>query len=233
MKTQYLLSVAALALLAACSKPAGDAAPKAAATAEAPVTVTAPSGVYKNDPAHSSLTWTINHLGYSNYTARLTKVDATLNFDAADPAKSTIEVVIDPKSVVTNYPGDFKAGHPTSPYNSFDDEIAQGEGFLNGGKFPTITFKSTSVEKTGPKTAKVTGDLTFLGVTKPVTLDAEYVGGAASHPMMKTGVIGFSAVGKFLRSDFGMAKSPLGDEATIRFDAEFNQQVAAPAAPAA
>lgn len=233
MKARYLAAAAALVLVAACSKPAQETATPSTVAAETPVSVQAPAGVYKNDPNHTSLTWTLNHLGYSNYTARLMGVDATLTLDPVNPANSRIDATIDPLSVATNYPGDYKATHGDSPYASFDEAIGKGEGFLNGAKFPTITFKSTAVEQTGPKTAKVTGDLTFLGVTKPVVLEAAYVGDAAQHPMTKAGVIGFSAVGKFNRSDFGMAKGPLGDEVTIRFDGEFNQQAAAPAAPPA
>jgi polyisoprenoid-binding protein YceI len=229
MQVRHALSIAAVsafALLGACSKPATET-PKPTAAAEAPISVKAPSGVYKNDPYHTTLTWTLNHLGTSNYTAEILKTEATLTLDAANPTKSAIELTINPANVSTNFSGDFKGTHPTSPYKSFDEEIAQGEGFLNGGKFPTITFKSTAVEQTGPKTANVTGDLTFLGVTKPVTVQAEYVGDAAAGAMGGP-VIGFSAVGKFKRSDFGMAKSPLGDEVTIRYDAAFQ-----PAKPAA
>lgn len=220
-----LASVAVIALLGACSKPAGDAAaPKTVAAAEAPVALKAPSGVYKNDPNHTTLTWTLNHLGVSNYTAEITKTDATLTLDAANPANSKIEITVDPTSVRTNFAGDFKGTHPGSPYNSFEEELSKGEGFLNTGKFPTATFKSTSVVSTGAKTADVTGDLTFLGVTKPVTLQAEYVGDVASGPMGMGPSIGFSVVGKFLRSDFGMPKNPmLGDEVTIRYDAGFMQ----------
>ncbi|MNE38200.1 hypothetical protein D3C80_1320900 [compost metagenome] len=78
----------------------------------------------------------------------------------------------------------------------------------------------------------MTGDLTFLGVTKPVTLDATFGGEIEKHPFMQVPTIGFAAEGKFKRSDFGMPVGPVGDETTIRFDGEFLQQVA-PAAPAA
>ena len=78
----------------------------------------------------------------------------------------------------------------------------------------------------------VAGGAPFLGVTKPVTLDATFNGDLEKHPFMPVPAIGFAAEGKFKRTDFGMPLGPVGDEVTIRFDAEFVQE-AAPAAPAA
>ncbi|KAK0330672.1 hypothetical protein LTR94_031921, partial [Friedmanniomyces endolithicus] len=114
---------------------------------------------------------------------------------------------------------------------SWSEDIAKNKVFLNATAFPQITFKSTKVELTGTRTAKVTGDQTFLGVTKPVTLDATFNGDLEKHPFVPAPAIGFSAEGKFKRTDFGMALGPVGDEVTIRFDAEFIKEVA-PAAPA-
>lgn len=187
--------------------------------------IKAPKGTYKDDPNHSSLTFKILHFGLSNYTARFTKFDATLELDPAKLAASSVSVTIDPTSVKTDYPGDFKAGHKDSPYNSFEEEIAQGPKYLNAGKFGTITFKSTKVVQTG-KGLKVTGDLTFLGVTKPVTLDATVVGSVEKHPYMGKGVVGFSAQTVFKRSDWGMTgtQAYLGDDVTIIFEGEFDQQ---------
>lgn len=187
--------------------------------------VKAPAGEYKLDPNHASLTFKIVHFGLSNYTARFTRFDAALTLDPAKLTRSSVTVTIDPASVRTDYSGDFKAGHKDSPYQSFDEEIAKGDKFLNGVKFPAITFKSTSV-KQGPKGhLAVTGDLTFLGVSKPVTLDAVVVGSVAKHPYMGVGVVGFSATTRFKRSDWGMTGTQafLGDDVTIIFEGEFDQ----------
>ena len=187
--------------------------------------IKAPSGAYKNDPYHSSLTFKILHMGLSNYTARFTKFDAALNLDAAKLGSSSVTVNIDPTSVRTDYSGDFKAGHKDSPFKSFDEEIARSDKFLNTDKFPTITFKSTKVAQTD-KTLKVTGDLTFLGVTKPVTLLGSVVGSVEKHPYMGKGVVGFSATGTVKRSEWGMVGTQafLGDDVTIIFEGEFDQQ---------
>lgn len=230
-----ILAVSAAALLAACSPAADKSAPTADAASTAPVALKAPAGVYVMDPTHASLQWSIGHNTISNYTARFNKFDAKVTLDPANLANSSVEVSIDPTSVDANYTGDYTGTHAGSGFKSWSEDIAKNKNFLNAVAFPQITFKSTQVELTGPRTAKVTGDLTFLGVTKPVTLDATFNGEIEKHPFMQVPTLGFAAEGKFKRSDFGMPVGPVGDETTIRFDGEFLQQVApaAAAAPAA
>ena len=196
----------------------------AASVAAKGADIKAPKGAYKVDPNHASLTFKIDHFGLSHYTARFTKFDASLQLDPAKLGNSTVTLTVDPKSVKTDFPGDFKAGHKDSPFNTFDEEIARGEKFLNADKFPEISFKSTKVTGEG-KNFKVTGDLTFLGQTHPVTLDAEVVGSIEKHPYMGVGVVGFSAQGKFKRSEWGMTGTQmfLGDDVTILFEGEFDQ----------
>ena len=197
----------------------------ASAVAAKGVDIKAPKGSYKNDPSHSSLTFKIDHMGLSHYTARFTRFDATLDLDPAKLTASSVTVNIDPTSVRTDYSGDFKAGHKDSPYKTFDEEVSRGDKFLNADKFGTISFKSTKVVQTA-KGLKVTGDLTFLGVTKPVTLDTEIVGSVEKHPYMGKGVVGFSAHGTVKRSEWGMTGTQafLGDDVTIIFEGEFDQQ---------
>jgi polyisoprenoid-binding protein YceI len=195
-----------------------------AATAKG-VDIKAPKGIYKNDPDHSSLTFKVLHMGLSNYTARFTKFDATLELDPAKPGSSSVTVNVDPTSVRTDYAGNFKAGHKDSAFKSFDEEIARDGKFLNSDKFGTITFKSSKVEQVG-ETLKVSGDLTLLGVTKPVTLLGSVVGSMEKHPFFGKGVVGFSATGTVKRSDWGMTgtQSFIGDNVTIIFEGEFTQQ---------
>ncbi len=187
--------------------------------------IKAPKGTYKNDPLHSSLTFKIDHMGLSHYTARFTKFNATLDLDPAKLANSSVTVNIDPTSVRTDYSGDFKAAQKDSPYKTFDEQIARDNKFLNADKFSTVTFKSAKVAQTG-ETLKITGALTFLGVTKPVTLLGNVVGSAEKHPFLGKGVVGFSATGTVKRSDWGMigTQSFLGDDVTIIFEGEFDQQ---------
>ncbi|WP_340691308.1 YceI family protein [Hyphomonas sp.] len=233
-----LASVSALALVA-CGAPTApaesaatpaDAAPVAvpeAVPAEAPAADIkyGKAATYKIDPNHASLIWRVKHMGLSNYTARFTNFDATLVFNPDDASATSLTATIDPTSVETDYPGDFKAGHADSPYDTFDEEIAQSGDYFNAGAFPQITFNSATVTKTGPDTGTVTGDLTFLGVTKPVTLDVKYNGVAQFPWAPEQDHIGFSATGTLTRSDFGLsAGTPyVGDEVEIVIEAEFGE----------
>ncbi len=141
-----------------------------------------------------------------------------------------VEATVDPRSLTLPHP---PAG--------FFKELT-GPQWLDAGKFPAITFHSTSVELTGPKTAKVTGDFTLHGVTKPVVLDVIFNGGYAGHQMDPHARIGFSATGKLKRGDFGVAfgiPAPgttmgVGDEVDVAIEAEFSgPPFVAPAKPAA
>lgn len=193
---------AALAVLAVAGAPAAAQSAK----------IDAPAGEYVLDKTHASITWKVMHLGMSHYTARFTGFDMALVLDPVTPTKSTISVTIDPRSVETDFPFPEK--------EDFDKVIA--EKFLMAGEHPTITFQSSSLKTTGPKTGKLTGNLTLMGVTKPVTLDVK-LNGAMVHPFRKIPVIGFSATGTFKRSDFGstVLQGPVGDEITVIIEAEF------------
>lgn len=211
--------------VAACSQPPADKAPeaKAADAAATPAAAaapnTAPAGAYKIDKTHASVTFKVNHLGMSNYTARFTGIDGALAFDPANPAAMSVEASVDTKSIETDY--------PNSDVN-FDAELS-GAKWLDAAKFPKITFKSTKVETTGANTAKVTGDFTLHGVTKPLTLDVTFNGGYASAAMDPNPRIGFSATGKIKRSEFGLGfgvPAPgstfgVGDDVSIIIEAEF------------
>lgn len=187
----------------------------AAAPAIANPLADVPAGVYKVDPAHNSVTWRVSHLGLSNYTARFTSVEAAIEFDPAKTENSKLTVSIDPTSVKTDY--------PYSDKKNFDKVLAEDKIWFNASVHKTITFKSSKVEMTGPKTAKVTGDLTLLGVTKPITLDATLNGAMKEQPFAKKPALGFSASGQIKRSEFGMSTYvPLvGDEVTLLIEAEF------------
>lgn len=233
-------ALAALSMAACSQQPAQDAgkadtaaAPAAPATpvAKAPVNE-APPGAYKLDRDHASLTFRVNHMGLSRYTARFTDMSADLQFDPANPSAMTLSATVDPRSLETDFHGD-------KP--DFDAELA-GPSWLDAAKFPQITFKSTKVEVTGPATANVTGDLSLHGVTRPVTLKTTFNGGAKPNNMDPMGSrIGFSAEGSLKRSEFGVAygiPAPgsnfgVGDEVEFFIEAEFTQPAATPAAPAA
>ena len=212
------ISTLAIAMSAGLAQAESQGAGK---SAEAPAPLKAPAGAYVMDPTHASLQWSFVHNKISHYTARFNKFSAEITLDPSNMAKSSVTARIDPASVDANYPADYKATHAKTGFNSWSEDIARNKNYLNAGQFPEITFKSTRVELTGPRTAKVTGDMTFLGVTKPLTLDATFVGELEKHPFTKQPAIGFKAEGAFKRSDFGMPVGFVGDEVTIRFDGEF------------
>ncbi len=158
------------------------------------------------DPAHADVGFTVNHLGFSDTFGRFNKVEGVILFDEDKLEASSVEVTIDAASVDTNH--------------AKRDEDLRSENFFDVAKFPTITFKSTGIEKTGENTGRITGDLTLHGVTKPVVLDATFIN-KAPHPLPSyNGVIvaGFSGTTKIKRSDFGMTTyaPAIGDEIAIR-----------------
>lgn len=175
---------------------------------------TLPSGSYQLEKPHASLLFRVKHMGLSHYTARLTDFDIALDFDPANLATSHVKAIINPLSV--------QADHPTD--KDWDRRI--GEDLLKGKQFPQIVFDSTRVEPTGDYTGKVTGDLTFLGVTKPVTLDVTY-NGSLNSAVLYGGrpAVGFSARTTLNRSDFGLDayRSVVGDEVEIIIEAEFTK----------
>lgn len=181
---------------------------------------TAPAGDYAVDKTHATIQWQGLHNGLSWYTARFTSFDIKLNFDPADVTKSKITATIDPKSIET----DFTKTRPAGSTTDFNAELATGERWLNGNKFPQISFTSTAVTKTGTNTGKMTGNLTFLGVTKPVTLDVTY-NGFKSFPPPKKAKVGFTATGKINKTQWGMSSGgPIADDIKIEINAEFDQK---------
>ena len=181
----------------------------------------APAGAYAMDKTHASLLWSIKHQNLSFYQARFTDFDIQLTFDPKDVTKSKVVATANPKSVETDYGKTRPAGNTTD----WNGELANDARFLNSSKFPEMKFVSTKVTKTTDTTGKMTGNLTFLGVTKPVTFDVTYVGDR-NDPRTQKHKVGFQAVGTFKRSDFGLAfgLQAHGDDIRLQIDAEFVQK---------
>lgn len=225
MKFTYLAILAAVATTT-CSAAKEDKAllseapipaETAAAAPAAPSIEGLPAGEYKTDPSHTSLTFQVNHLGFSSYTAGFDGVAADLTIDPKDPGKASLKATIPLASL------DLPA-----PPKGFLEELT-GPNFLNAAKTPAMTFVSTGIKMTGPASAEVTGDLTLNGVTKPVTMTTTYNGGWAGIPPEPFARMGFSAHGALKRSDFGIAygvPAPgstmgVGDEVTFAIETEF------------
>ncbi|MEP4032191.1 YceI family protein [Roseibium polysiphoniae] len=162
---------------------------------------------YDFDKSHANLAFSYNHLGYSTTEGRFGEWEGTLLIDQDAPANSSIEFVIDVNSLDT-----FWADR---------DKHFLSADFFEAEKFPKASFKSTSVEKTGENTLKVTGDLTIKDVTKPAVLDVT-VTTIGDHPMAKKPAAGFAVTSTIKRSDYGMDKFVpyVGDEITVTFHAE-------------
>lgn len=249
MKRTYLALASASALLMAGCSPAEDTGALDAATPPpeggTDVSVASADGAdaetsaadlpeklqdvsaasYSIDPTHAFLSATVMHNGLSEYTVDFTDFDASLDFDPASPESSSLTVTIDPLGLNVNYPGDYKEGHPDSDFESWQDALSKDARFLNGEAYPEITFTSTELNRTGDYTGTVTGDLTFLGVTKPVTLDVTYNGMANMSWYGERDIIGFDATTTLNRSDFGQTslQNAISDEVTIEFSGEFIQ----------
>ena len=201
----YRTILAVSACVSLMLAPAALAAPGASSKVVADM----PSGHYVIDKTHASLTAKISHLGFSNYTFRFNGLDASFDFDASKPTAAKVTASVDPASIDTG----------SVPFNK---ELS-GDKWLNAVKFPTISFKSTGLTLTGPTTGKLTGDLTFLGVTKPVTLDLSWYGfGPGFTGGTRTG---FSATTSIKRTDFGFSTYvPLiGDQVDLAIEAEFSK----------
>lgn len=147
---------------------------------------------YEIDPTHAWVSFKTNHAGWANAHGVFRTVSGEISFDKDDVTKSSIELKIDAASIDTNH--EQRDTHLKSP------------DFLNVEEFPEVTFKSTAIEKTGDKTAKVTGDLSIAGTTKPVTLDVIWNSESPLPWDAKTIKTGFSATGAITGADFGITK---------------------------
>lgn len=159
------------------------------------------------DPPHSSAQFSVRHLGVSTVRGAFTKVSGTVVYDAANLAKTSIQVTIDAASVDTRV--------------DMRDNDLRSPNYLDVKKYPTITFQSKRVEAAGAGKLKVTGDLTIHGVTKEVVLDVDGPSAPMKDPWGNQR-IGASAATKINRQDFGVAGAPgmVGDDINITLDVE-------------
>lgn len=198
---KYFALILAVSLLPGCH------------TAPSTAPLPALTGNYVLDPTHASVTWSISHAGLSNYTARIDKISGVLAYDATSPEDSQLDIRIDPASVNTGLP-------------DFDKTIAFDSRYFDANAHPEIRFVATHITPLTETTGSLKGDLTFRGVTRPVSLDATFNGAGKSfgHPGQ---TLGFSAVGTLSRSEFGLTylkNFGIGDEVTLRIETEFNEK---------
>ncbi|NEC31307.1 YceI family protein [Streptomyces sp. SID8111] len=166
----------------------------ATATATAPAATAAPdlsalTGDYTIDPSHTTIGFVARHAMVTNVKGSFKEFTGSLHLDGSDPSKSTasIDVVMD--SIDTG--------------SADRDGHLKSADFFKTDEFPTMTFRSTEVEAAGDGEYRVTGDLTILGTTRPLTIDVEY-NGAATDPFGNQRV-GFEGKAEILRSDWGLS----------------------------
>lgn len=157
--------------------------------------LTANAADYKIDTqgAHASIQFKVNHLGYSFVAGRFNDFGGSFNYDADKVTDSAINVTINTTSVDSNH--------------AERDKHLRGSDFLNTGKFPEAEFVSTSVDDKGNGQIVVNGNLTLNGVTKPIAIDAEFIG-EGKDPWGGYRA-GFAGTTEFAMKDFGI-KMDLG-----------------------
>lgn len=162
---------------------------------------------YTFDKAHTQILFFVDHLGFSMSQGEFHDYEGGFTFDRENPAGSSIDVTIKTASI------------------DMDDEKwdahMKNADFFNVAQFPDMVFKSTEIAVTGENTADITGDLTILGVTKPVVLKTVY-NKSDIHPFSGKYVSGFSATTTVKRSEFGMTYGVpgVGDDVEVRIEVE-------------
>ena len=180
------------------------------AQAADPAPAAAQAGTYKVETSHTRVGFSLMHFGFSEWYGEFADVTGSLSIAPAKIENTKLAVSIPVATVSTTNA-------------TLDEELVSADWFDAEGH-PTITFVSTKVKRTGERTADVTGNLTFHGVTKPVTLHASFNAGGV-NPMSQAYTLGFNATGTITRSDFGVKNyvPAVGDEVTLRISAAFEK----------
>ncbi|MBN8860236.1 MAG: YceI family protein [Sphingobacteriales bacterium] len=168
---------------------------------------------WKNDPPHSQLGFTVTHLGISDVSGTFNNFNVAVTSSKKDFSDAVFDL--------------------TAEIGSIDTRVEQRNNHLKSAdffdveKYPTMTFKSTSIEKAGKDKYKLSGNLTIRDITKPVTMDLVYRG-TIENPQSKATTAGFQLTGTIKRSDFNVGpKFPapmISDEVRIKADGEFIQK---------
>lgn len=162
---------------------------------------------YGFDKDHTQIIFGVNHMGYTTSRGKFMDFDGSIEFNRSEPAKSKVDVTIQTNSIEMG----------TDLWN----EHVMAANLLDATTYPTMTFKSTDIEVTGDTSAKIKGDLTLHGITKPVVLDVIF-NNASKAPMGEDYKAGFSATANLKRSDFGIDYGipMVGDEVDIMIEVE-------------
>ncbi|WP_150292278.1 YceI family protein [Sphingobium estronivorans] len=205
---KFLIPAAALIAIAGGSVVVAQQMPPAPG-AKDPARVTA--GTYTIDPGHTQILFAYDHMGFSNNMGVIAESSGTLTLDPKNPSAAKVSV-------------DVPVANLRTGVAKLDEHLMKPD-FFDSAKFPKATFVSTGVKVQGSE-AEITGNLTIKGVTKPVTLDAEFYG-AGKAPAMMGGKenIGFVATTAVKRSDFNMGYGVpmIGDNVELKIVAAFQK----------
>lgn len=162
---------------------------------------------YRIDPTHTHVLFLIDHLGFAKMVGLFTDMSGTISFDPQNVAASKLNVAIKTASLQTQF----------TPR----DNDLKGADWFNVTEFPEMTFVGTSFAKKDDRSGTVTGNLTLLGVTRPVTLEVVF-NKEGTRPSDKKQAVGFSAHGVLKRSDFGMKTflPYIGDQVDLMIETE-------------
>jgi polyisoprenoid-binding protein YceI len=174
------------------------------------------AGNYATDPGHTLIGWRVSHFGFNDYFGIFGDATGTLSLDPANPNAAKVDIIVPVSKVTTASAG--LTGHLLRAGKD------GGKPDFFGPSPADAKFVSTKVEASGT-TAKITGDLTLNGVTKPVTLDAKF-SGAGNNPYNKKATVGFHATTTIKRSDFGVNYGipVVSDEVQLDISVAFEKQ---------
>ena len=170
--------------------------------------------VWKQDPNHSKLGFVVTHLSIADVTGYFTTFDVTVTSSQADFSDAVIEMTADINTINTGIEA--------------RDKHLKSADFFDAATYPTMTFKSTSIEKSGDKTFKLKGNLMMHGVTKEITVELIHRGTIQNPMANNADVAGLQILGTIKRSDFNIGSTfpdfAISDEVRIKADGEFSKK---------
>ncbi|MEM7292864.1 MAG: YceI family protein [Pseudomonadota bacterium] len=170
--------------------------------------VTLRKGKYTLDPAHSSVHFKVDHLGFSKQVGRFNRFSGSLDFDPENPSGAQLHALVDTTSIDFNNP-------------DLEDTV-RGASWLNTEAFPQAEFRTLSATATGENRLLVDGELTLAGNTAPLSIDIVFNGGANNFISGRY-TLGFAAEAQLQRSNFGIDSfiGAVGDDVFLDINAEF------------
>ncbi|HWA05018.1 MAG TPA: YceI family protein [Ignavibacteria bacterium] len=170
--------------------------------------------VWKQDPNHSKLGFVVTHLSIADVTGYFTSFDVTVTSSQADFSDAVIEMTADINTINTGIEA--------------RDKHLKSADFFDAATYPNMTFKSTSIEKSGDKSFKLKGNLTMHGITKEITVELIHRGTIQNPMANNADVAGLQILGTLKRSDFNIGPTfpdfAISDEVRIKADGEFSKK---------